>query len=221
MIFRLCGGRIQEVAWNFVHHVVVTWRCTRGESVFKLYKIQTKSENHETCRCVFLSHVETVVKNWKSFEQDVTSDAWNPDISTWMASTCDNKTHRQVSCFHEMTTLTHAISCPLCSLRRRVRITHLRGNQAMALFLHQALSFPPTSSLFIFFIAWWTCDALWTTIDLWRWILDLLYLRCRVCEILCWRCDMYMWDWVCDVMDVLYCVCDASDVIYIFYMLCL
>ena len=47
--------------------------------------MQTKSENHETCRGVVLSHVEAVVKNCKGFEQIVTSDAKNPDIST-----CDN-----------------------------------------------------------------------------------------------------------------------------------
>ena len=41
-----------------------------------------KSENHETCRGVVLSHVEAVVKNCEGFEQVVTSDAKNPDIST-------------------------------------------------------------------------------------------------------------------------------------------
>ena len=44
--------------------------------------MQTKSENHETCRGVVLSHVEAMVKNYKGFEQVVTSDAKNPDIST-------------------------------------------------------------------------------------------------------------------------------------------
>ena len=63
MMFGVCWGRIQELAWNYEHLVVVTWRCTCGKSVFKLYKIQTKSKNHETCRGVLLSHVEAVVKN--------------------------------------------------------------------------------------------------------------------------------------------------------------
>ena len=107
-----------------------------------------------------------------------------------------------------MTTLTDAISCPLCSLRRRVRITHLRRKQATALFLHQALSFVPIGSLYLFFTAWWTCDALWSTIDLFRWILDLLCLWCRVCEILCDRHVIYMW----------YCLCDEMDVIYMCYI---
>ena len=107
-----------------------------------------------------------------------------------------------------MTTLTDAISCPLCSLRRWVRITHLRRKQATALFLHQALSFLPTGSLYLFFTAWWTCDALWSTIDLFRWILDLLCLWCRVCEILCDRHVIYMW----------YCLCDEMDVIYMCYI---
>ena len=107
-----------------------------------------------------------------------------------------------------MTTLIDAISCPLCSLRRRVRITHLRRKQATTLFLHQALSFLPTCSLYLFFTAWWTCDALWSTIDLFRWILDLLCFWCRVCERLCDRHVIYMW----------YCLCDEMDVIYMCYI---
>jgi hypothetical protein len=63
MMFSVCWGRIQELAWNYDHLGVVTWRGTRGKSVFKLYKIQTKSENDETCRGDMLSHVEAVVKN--------------------------------------------------------------------------------------------------------------------------------------------------------------
>jgi hypothetical protein len=71
MIFRVCRGCMQEVARIFAHHVVVTWRCTHGKSVFKLYKIQTKSENHETCRCVLLLHVEAVVKFLRLFGKHV------------------------------------------------------------------------------------------------------------------------------------------------------
>jgi len=44
--------------------------------------MQTKSENHETRRGIVLSHVEAVVKNCEGFEQVMTSDAKNPDIST-------------------------------------------------------------------------------------------------------------------------------------------
>ena len=39
--------------------------------------MQTKSENHETCRGVVLSHVEAVVKNCEGFKQVVASDAKN------------------------------------------------------------------------------------------------------------------------------------------------
>ena len=39
--------------------------------------MQTKSENHETCSGVVLSHVEAVVKNCDGFKQVVTSDAKN------------------------------------------------------------------------------------------------------------------------------------------------
>ena len=76
MIFGVCWGRIQELTWNFEHLVDVTWRGTCGKSVFKLYKIRTKSKNDKTCRGVVLSHVESMVKNWEGFEQVVTSDAW-------------------------------------------------------------------------------------------------------------------------------------------------
>jgi len=82
MIFRVCLGHIQELTWNLEHLVDVTCRGTCRKCDFKLYKMQTKSENHETCRGVVLSHVEVVVKNWEGFGQVVTSDAKNPDIST-------------------------------------------------------------------------------------------------------------------------------------------
>jgi hypothetical protein len=74
-MFGVCWGCIQELALNYDHHVVVTWWGNRGESLFKLYKIQTKSENHETWRCMLLLHVEAVVKNWESFKQVATLDA--------------------------------------------------------------------------------------------------------------------------------------------------
>jgi hypothetical protein len=56
-------------------------RC--GRSVFKLYKIQTKSENHKTCRGVMLSHVEAMIKISKGLEQVATSNVQNPDFSTF------------------------------------------------------------------------------------------------------------------------------------------
>ena len=66
MIFRVCLGRIQKVTWNLEYLVDVTCRGTCRKCDFKLYKMQTKSENHETCRGVVLSHVEAVVKKlWR------------------------------------------------------------------------------------------------------------------------------------------------------------
>ena len=120
MIFMVYLGRIQKLTWNFEHLVDVTCPDTCQKCDFKLYKMQTKSENHETYRGVVLSHVEAVVKTWEGFEQVVTSDAKNPDISTCdmsgflasnvitcpkpsqfftTASTCDNTASRQVSWF--------------------------------------------------------------------------------------------------------------------------
>jgi hypothetical protein len=52
---------------NFKHHVYVKRRQTCDPVVLKLYKTQTKSENHETCRDVMLSYVEGVIKIWHYF----------------------------------------------------------------------------------------------------------------------------------------------------------
>ena len=75
MIFRVCLGRIQELTSNLEHLIDITCRCTCRKCDFKLYKMQTKSENHETYRGVMSSHVEVVVKNLEVSEQVVTYDA--------------------------------------------------------------------------------------------------------------------------------------------------
>ena len=94
MIFSVCWGRVQGVTWNLEHLFDVTCRVSCGKSEFKLYKIQTKSENHKTCGGVVLSHVEAIVKNWEDFEQVVTSDAKNEVI------TCETKwSHVEMSGF--------------------------------------------------------------------------------------------------------------------------
>ena len=52
MVFGVCWVPIHELASNFGHLLHVTWRGTCRKSVFKLYKIHTKSKNHETLsRC--------------------------------------------------------------------------------------------------------------------------------------------------------------------------
>jgi hypothetical protein len=43
----------------FEHHAHKTWQRTCDLVVLKLYKTQTKSENHETCRHVMISYVDT------------------------------------------------------------------------------------------------------------------------------------------------------------------
>jgi hypothetical protein len=57
IIFGVYWGLIHQLTWNIEHLVVVTWLTTYGKSVSKLQKIRTKSEIHETCRGVVLSHV--------------------------------------------------------------------------------------------------------------------------------------------------------------------
>jgi hypothetical protein len=75
MIFGVYWGCIQWLTWNVEHLVVVTWRTTYGKSASKLQKIRTKSENHETCRGVVLSHVEVVCNNWEDLEKVATPGA--------------------------------------------------------------------------------------------------------------------------------------------------
>jgi hypothetical protein len=59
IIFGVYWGLIHQLTWNIEHLVVLTWLTTYGKNVSKLQKkkIRTKSENHETCRGVVLSHV--------------------------------------------------------------------------------------------------------------------------------------------------------------------
>ena len=78
MLFSIMWGRIQEQTTNFEHLVHETWPRTCGRVIFKLYKKQTKSENHETCQDVKISYVEAVIKNWVGFAQVVTYDACKP-----------------------------------------------------------------------------------------------------------------------------------------------
>ena len=56
MLVSVVRGRIQERTWNFGHLVHET--CPRNcvWSVFKFYKKQTKSKNHETCWDVVISY---------------------------------------------------------------------------------------------------------------------------------------------------------------------
>jgi hypothetical protein len=111
--------------------ILLSWHDeqTYEKSGSKLQKIRTKSEKHETCRDIMLSHVEVVCNSWEDFEQVAMCDAWNPDISTcdpcdntlgdvWVVAsdvatfsksslflhttyTCDNTTPRQVSWFSD------------------------------------------------------------------------------------------------------------------------
>jgi hypothetical protein len=82
VLLSVVWGRIQEHARNFERLVQKTRPPTCERMVFKLYKMQTKSENHETCRDVSLSHVEAVIKILEGFADVDTHDAYKPDIFT-------------------------------------------------------------------------------------------------------------------------------------------
>ena len=78
MLFSIMWGRIQEQTTNFERLVHETWPRTCGRVVFKFYKKQTKSENHETCQDVMISYVEAVIKIWEGFAQVVMYNACKP-----------------------------------------------------------------------------------------------------------------------------------------------
>ena len=77
MLFSIMWGRIQKQTTNFEHLIHETWPRTCDRVIFKFYKKQTKSENHETCQDVMISYVEAVIKNWEGSAQVVTYDAYH------------------------------------------------------------------------------------------------------------------------------------------------
>ena len=88
MVLSVVWGRIQERTQNFEHLVHETWPWTCGRIVFKFYKMQTKSGNHETCRDVMISYVEDVIKIKKVWCTLSRTMLTNQDIST-----CDHILH--------------------------------------------------------------------------------------------------------------------------------
>ena len=84
MLVSVMRGRIQERTQNFGHLVHETWSRTCVRSVFKFYKKQTKSENHETYWDVVISYVEAMIKISEDFMHVVTYDAYKPGhLYTW------------------------------------------------------------------------------------------------------------------------------------------
>jgi hypothetical protein len=82
MLLNTSYDRFQERTGNFEHHAHLTWPWTCHPGAYKLYKTQTKSENHETCPHVMISYVEAVIKIWKNFEKAVTHYVCKPKRST-------------------------------------------------------------------------------------------------------------------------------------------
>jgi hypothetical protein len=62
MLFSISYGLFQEQTGIFEHHAHETWPLTCDSVILKLYKTQTKSENHETCQHVMISYVEPIIK---------------------------------------------------------------------------------------------------------------------------------------------------------------
>ena len=67
---------MQEIKRKFEYFDQETRPRTSVRMIFKFYKNQTKSENHEICQDVMISYVEAVVKIWECFAQFVTYDAY-------------------------------------------------------------------------------------------------------------------------------------------------
>ena len=65
---------MQEMKKNFEHFVQETRPRTCVRMIFKFYKNQTKSENHEICQDVMISYVEAVVKKLRMFR--IICDVW-------------------------------------------------------------------------------------------------------------------------------------------------
>jgi hypothetical protein len=77
MLVSVVRGCIQERTQNFGHlHETCPRNCVW--SVFKFYKKQTKSENHETYWDVVISYVEAMIKISEDFVHVVTYDAYKP-----------------------------------------------------------------------------------------------------------------------------------------------
>ena len=95
MLLSVVWGRIQERTRNFGHLVHETWQRTCVRSVFKFYKKQTKSENHETRWDVVISYVEAMIKISEDFVHVVTYDAYKPGhLYMWYQIS-----HVEMSCF--------------------------------------------------------------------------------------------------------------------------
>jgi hypothetical protein len=100
MVLSVFWGRIWELNRIFKHLVQETWWPTCVRYIFKLYKIQTKSKIHETCRDAVTSHVIPCGHMWRclGFQHRVTTCSKSSQFFI-TASTCDVMTSRQVSWF--------------------------------------------------------------------------------------------------------------------------
>jgi hypothetical protein len=66
MLLSTCYNFIQKQTINFEHHIHETWPRTCDLVALKLYKTQSKLENHETCQDAMISNVEVVIKKFDS-----------------------------------------------------------------------------------------------------------------------------------------------------------
>jgi hypothetical protein len=92
---------IQEQTRNFEHHIHETWLGTCDPIVLKLYKTQTKLENHETFREVMTSYVEALINIWHCFVHYVYKSSRPPYEIMKLLRRLARFVHIEVITFHE------------------------------------------------------------------------------------------------------------------------
>ena len=66
VLFSIMWGRIQDQTTNFEHLVHETWPRTCVWSIFKFYKKQTKSKNHETCQDIICGGCDKKLRRFRA-----------------------------------------------------------------------------------------------------------------------------------------------------------
>ena len=120
MVLSVVWGRIEERTRNFEHLVHEIWPWTCGRIVFKFYKMQTKSENHETCRDVMISYVEDVINIWEGLVQVITYDAYTPGHCIFRKNSIKwNKLNKYSKQFGKCTKFRHGVPSTVRGLQKK------------------------------------------------------------------------------------------------------
>ena len=86
---------------------------------FKIYKMQTKFENHETCRDVMISYVEDVIKIWEGLVHVITYDAYKPGHLHMWYQIKWNKLTKYSKQFRKCTKFRHGVPSTVRGLQKK------------------------------------------------------------------------------------------------------